>query len=176
MFFTDPQRTPDPEAVAERLPSGAGVVFRAFGAPDAELRGSRLAAIARRRRLVLLAGADPALAMRIGAHGVHLPQRLAHRAGPLRRRRPAWIVTAAAHDLPAARRALTAGAHAVVISPVFPSRSPSAGRPIGPLTLARWIRAGARPAYALGGVSAENARRLLGTGAIGIAAVGALTE
>lgn len=123
---------------------------------------------------MLLAGADPGLARRIGAAGVHLPERLAHRAGALQRAHPAWIVTAAAHSLPAARRALAAGADAVVVSAVFPSRSPSAGRPLGPTRLARWVRAGADPAYALGGVSQRTAQRLIGTGVIGLAAVDAL--
>ncbi|MFI4950160.1 MAG: hypothetical protein ACHP7A_03885, partial [Caulobacterales bacterium] len=45
----DPVRTPEPEALAERLPRGAAVVYRAFGAEDAEARGARLMAIARRR-------------------------------------------------------------------------------------------------------------------------------
>jgi thiamine-phosphate pyrophosphorylase len=153
------------------LPRGAGIVFRPFGAPDAEVQGRRLAAIARRRGLVLLAGANPQLARRIGAAGVHLPERLAHRAGVIRRARPGWTVTAAAHSLPAARRALAAGADAVVLSPAFPSRSRSAGRPLGPMRLARWVRAGAGPAYALGGVSHRTAKRLLDTGVMGLAAV-----
>ncbi|HEX2561479.1 thiamine phosphate synthase [Phenylobacterium sp.] len=174
LFFTDPQRTPDPERIAERLPRRAGIVFRPFGAPDADALGRRLAAIARRRGLILLAGADPTLARRIGAAGVHLPERLAHRAGVIRRAQPLWIVTAAAHSLPAARRAIAAGAHAVVISPAFPSRSPSAGRPLGAMRLSAWVREGARPAYALGGVSAKTAGRLLNTGVVGAAAVEAL--
>jgi thiamine-phosphate pyrophosphorylase len=173
LFFTDPQRTPDPEGIAERLPRGAGIVFRHFGASDAEVQGRRLAAIARRRGLTLLVGADPQLAARIGAAGVHLPERQARLAGPLHRRRRGWIVTVAAHSLPAARKGLAHGAHAVVLSPAFESRSPSAGRPLGPLRLAQLVRAGARPAYALGGITAANARRLLGAGVIGVAAVDA---
>ena len=139
------------------------------------MRGRRLAAVARRRGLVLLAGADPRLAHRIGASGVHLPERLALRAGAIRRARPGWIVTAAAHSLPAARRARAAGADAVVLSPVFPSRSLSAGAPLGAARLAGWVRAGTGPAYALGGVSERTAKRLLGTGVIGLAAVDALS-
>ncbi|HEY2177706.1 MAG TPA: thiamine phosphate synthase, partial [Caulobacteraceae bacterium] len=49
LFFTDPSRTPDPAGIAERLPRGAGVVYRAFGAPDALAVGRRLAAVCRRR-------------------------------------------------------------------------------------------------------------------------------
>lgn len=172
LFFTDPARTPDAEAIAATLPPGAAVVFRAFGAPDAEAQGRRLLAICRARRLKLLVGADARLAARIGADGVHLPERLAGRARAVRR--PGWIVTAAAHSERAAHRALAAGADAVVVSAVFPSNSPSAGMPIGPVRLAQMVRALGGAAYALGGVSDETAPRLLDAGLAGLAAVEAL--
>jgi thiamine-phosphate pyrophosphorylase len=171
LFFTDPERTHDPEAVARTLPAGAAIVFRAFGAPDAEAGARRLLAIARARRLKLLIGGDARLAARIGAHGVHLPERLAHRARPLKTARPGWIVTAAAHSLGAARRALAAGADATVVSAVFESRSPSAGAPIGPIRLAVLARRAGGPVYALGGVNNETARRLVDAGLVGLAAV-----
>lgn len=148
------------------------MVFRAFGAADAEARGLRLKAIARARGLKLLVGADPALAARIGADGLHLPERLAHRAP--RVRRPGWIVTCAAHSLRAARRAKAAGADAAVVSAIFPSASPSAGAPIGPVRLAMLTRQAGLPVYALGGVSNKTARRLLDAGLVGIAAVDGL--
>ena len=161
-------RTPDPEAVARRLPRGAGIVYRHFGAPDAETRARRLLRIARERGLKLLIGQDAALARRIGAHGVHLPERLAHRAGALRRANPGWIVTSAAHSLAAAR---TSSADAVVVSVVFASRSASARPALGPIRLAARVRAGGRPAYALGGVNKKTARRLIDAGLIGLAGV-----
>ncbi|HEY3947928.1 thiamine phosphate synthase [Phenylobacterium sp.] len=173
LFFTDPARTPDPEAVATRLPRGAGVVFRAFGALDAEARGRRLAAIARRRGLVLLVGADAGLAARIGADGVHLPERAAHRARRLKAAHPHWLVTAAAHSPRAARRALAAGAEAVVVSTVFASRSASAGAPMGPIRLAILVGRAGGPVYGLGGVDNKKARLLKGTGLVGLAAVDA---
>lgn len=174
LFFTDPQRTPDPEAIARRLPAGAAVVFRAFGAADAEARGARLAAIARARKLILLVGADAALAQRLGAHGVHLPERLAHRARRLKAAHPGWIVTAAAHSPAAARRALACGADAAVVSSAFASRSPSAGKPLGPLRLAILVRRAGGPVYALGGIDNEKARLLKDTGLAGLAAVDGL--
>jgi len=64
----------------------------------------------------------------------------------------------------------------VVVSPVFPSRSPSAGRPLGPARLAALVRAGGAPAYALGGVDPRTARQLPKTGVAGIAAVEALLD
>jgi thiamine-phosphate pyrophosphorylase len=171
LFFTDPGRTPDPEAIARRLPRGAGVVFRAFGAADGEARGRRLAAVARTRGLILLVGADAGLAARVGAHGVHLPERLAHRARRLKAAHPGWIVTAAAHSPWAARRGLAAGADAVVVSTAFASRSPSAGVPLGALRLALLARDAGGPVYALGGIDNKKARLLKDTGLAGLAAV-----
>ena len=173
LFFTDPIRTPDPEAIARTLPRGAAIVFRAFGAADAPARGLRLHAIAREQGLKLLVGADETLARAIGAHGVHLPERLAHRARRLKATNSGWIVTAAAHSSLAARRGLAAGADAVVVSAVFASDSPTAGPAIGPVRLALLVRAVGGPVYGLGGVNNKTARLLKETGLVGLAAVGA---
>jgi len=171
LFFTDPHRTPDPETIAAGLPPGSAIVYRHFGAPDGEAQARRLRHIARSRGLKLLIGLDIPLAIRIGADGVHLPERLAHRAGAVGRAHPQWLVTSAAHSLAAARRG---EADAVVISVAFPSNSASAGAALGPVRLAARVRAAGRPAYALGGVNSKTARRLLDAGLIGLAAVDGL--
>jgi thiamine-phosphate pyrophosphorylase len=172
-FFTDPQRTPEPWAVAAGLAEGSGVVFRAFGAADAVATGRRLAEVCRERGLVLLAGADGALAQAIGAHGVHLPERLADEAPRLRAAHPAWILTAAAHCEVGLRLAAKAGVDAALLSPVFDSASPSAGAPLGAERFTALVRASAVPVYALGGVNEKTAPELLGSGAVGLAAVSA---
>jgi thiamine-phosphate pyrophosphorylase len=174
LFLTDPRRTPDPARVAAGLPRGCGLVFRAFGAADARFVGRRLREIADARGLVLLVGADEALAQAIGADGVHLPERTIHRAGPIHRRHPGWIVTAAAHGRAAVVAAARAGADAVLLSPAFESASASAGRPLGPTRFAALARAAPVPVYALGGVNMKTAPRLLGSGAAGLAAIGGL--
>lgn len=174
LFFTDPGRTPDPAAAAARLPRGSAIVFRAFGAPDAAAQGEALRCLARQSRLILLVGADDRLAARIGADGVHLPERQAHRARRLKALHPRWLVTVAAHSAIAARRAFLSGADAVVVSTVFPSASPSAGAPMGPIRLARLARGAGGPVYALGGVNDQTARRLKDVGLVGLAAVEAL--
>jgi thiamine-phosphate pyrophosphorylase len=176
LFFTDPARTPRPDLVLARLPRGSGLVFRAFGAADAAEEGRRLVRLARRRGVRVLVGADVALALAIRADGVHLPERLSGRRGTLRRLRRRFILTAAVHGLPALLRAQRLGVDAVVLSPVFPSTSPSAGQPLGPRRFAAMARRSALPVYALGGVKAANAKQLRLTGAAGIAAVSALTE
>lgn len=172
LFFTDPGRTPDIAAAAARLPRGSAVVYRAFGAPDAEATARALLTIVRRRGLKLLIGADHRLAARVRADGVHLPERLAYRARAIRR--PGWLVTAAAHGPRAARLALAAGADAAVVSAVFASNSPSAGPPIGALKLAEMLLTAGGPVYGLGGINDKTARRLLRAGLVGLAGVEAL--
>ncbi len=173
ILVTDPDRTPDPVALAERLPPGSGVIFRGFGRKGAGKTARQLAAVARRRGLVLLIGAD---ALRAPGAGVHLPERMAHRAAALRRARPGVLVTVAAHSLPALIRARRAGADAALLSTVFKSRSPSAGRPLGPVRFAALARQAGLPVYALGGVKTKNAPRLKGSGAAGLAMVEGLAR
>lgn len=173
-FVTDPARTPDPAAVAARLPRGAGIIYRAFGRTDADTVGRALARTAAQRALILLVGADEALARRIGAAGVHLPERDLHRARALKR--TGLIVTGAAHSARALARAGRAGVDAALLSTVFPSNSPSAGRPLGPVRFAALVRRARTPVYALGGVTAKTAKRLKGSGAAGLAAVDGVHE
>jgi thiamine-phosphate pyrophosphorylase len=174
-FVTDPDRTPDPLLIARGLPRGAGVIFRGFGRPDAERTASALAGVCRRRGLLLLIGADVALAHRIGAGGVHLPERDIQKAPSIRSRHPGWVVTGAAHSPRALRRAKAAELDAALLSTAFPSRSPTAGRPLGPIRLAIAARGAGLPVIALGGVNARTVRRLIGTGVAGLAAVDGLS-
>ncbi len=176
LVLTDPLRTPDPLALARRLPEGAGLVYRAFGAADAPRVAEALAAIARGRGLVLLVGADAGLAQACGADGVHLPERLVASAPRLRARWPGVLISGAAHGRLALRRAATSGLDAALVSAIFPSRSPSAGAPIGPVRLAALARAADLPVYALGGVDARTLPRLGATGVAGVAVVGAAAE
>lgn len=165
-FFTDPVRTPDPVAVARTLPRDSAVVYRHFGASD---RAKVAEALRRIPRLTLLIGADAALADAADADGVHLPERLAREARALQRRRPAWVVTVAAHSAAALRAA--AGADAAVLSPIFASQSPSAGTPLGLARAARLAAAAPVPVIGLGGVTHARARALLQRGFVGAAGV-----
>lgn len=175
-LFTDPQRLPDPIAAAGRLPRGAAVVYRHFGAPDREDKARALADLCRRRGLKLLIGADPALARAVGADGVHWPERMVERL--VRRRAHAFrLETGAAHGREGLARAAQAGLDACVLSPVFASRSAVAG-PLapqwGPLRAGALARAAGLPVIALGGVKAQNAARLIGRGFAGLAAIDGL--
>lgn len=173
-LLTDPDRVPDPVAVARTLPPGSGVIYRGFGRPQAAEEAMALAVLARQRRLVLLIGADETLAFKVGADGVHLPERMMGSAQRLRARHPHWLITTAAHSPRALARAGQMGLDGALVSAVFTSHSPSAGRPLGQTRLALWTRAAALPVIALGGIHDKNARLLAGTGVAGLAAIDGL--
>jgi thiamine-phosphate pyrophosphorylase len=169
-FFTDPQRTPDPVAAANRLPRGTAVVYRHFGAPDRADVARQLTTVCRARALTLLIAADPELARRVGAGGVHWPEaRITPRDGP-------GLVTAAAHGVEAISRAVAYGADACILSPIFPTRSKPGREPLGVFRASQLARQSAVPVIALGGVTAHHARLLAGRGFAGVAAIDALVD
>jgi thiamine-phosphate pyrophosphorylase len=175
-LFTDPNRTPDLLAAVGRLPAGAGVVLRSFGRPEALFQAQAVADLARARGLVLLVGADEALAQNIGADGLHLPERSADRLPGLRARFPHWRFTLAAHSAEALERARSLGAQAAFLSPVLPSRSPSAGDALGVAQASALAQAAGLPVYGLGGIDVETAPALIGSGLAGLAGVGFAAE
>lgn len=170
LFFTDPARTPRPWETAARLPAGAGVVFRAFGRPDAVETGRRLRAATRGTGVRLLVGLDVDLAERIEADGLHLPERAADRARMVRADHPDWLLTAAWHGegLP-----IVDSLDALILSPVFPAGGASADKPaLGVEGFAARATDAGLPVYALGGVTPDNALSL--NNACGLAGVGAV--
>ncbi|MNE17118.1 Thiamine-phosphate synthase [compost metagenome] len=173
LFFTDPARTPRPWETAARLPAGAGVVFRAFGAADAVETGLRLRQATGQAGALLLVGLDAALAERIEADGVHLPERALAAAYALSGRRPDWLLTGAAHSAEAVRSARDL--HALVLSPVFPAGGASAAKPaLGVRGFSALAAQAPCPVYALGGITARNAAALRDSGACGLAGVEAI--
>ncbi|ANF56008.1 thiamine phosphate synthase [Brevundimonas naejangsanensis] len=173
LFFTDPARTPRPWETAARLPAGAGVVFRHFGAADRLETGRRLREATHRAAVRLLVGLDADLAEQIEADGVHLPERALSAAWSLSGRRPDWLLTGAAHSPAAVRGARDL--HALVLSPVFPAGGASSVKaPLGVEGFSALAALALCPVYALGGITALNAPLLAASGASGLAGVEAI--
>jgi thiamine-phosphate pyrophosphorylase len=127
----------------ERLPKGSGVVFRHYGLARAE-RGTlfeRVRKVARRRRLLLLAGATG-----LRGDGVHGGRRSSF--------------SASAHSLSELKAAERSGAKLVFLSPAFPTRSHPDARALGPVRFGLISGRARIPVIALGGVDARKARRL----------------
>lgn len=172
LLFTDPERTPRPWEIAARMPAGSGVVYRSFGAGDALETAERLRAVTRDRGMALLIGLDAGLADRVGADGLHLPERAMSAAYALSGRRPGWILTGAVHSVTAALAARDLDA--VVLSPVFPAGGASAGKPALGMEPLASATEGRTRVIALGGITAGNAGGLHGSGVYGLAAIGGI--
>lgn len=151
-MMTDERQGDGVLAAAEQLPSGAGIVFRHYRLAEAERRAlfERVKGIARCRGLTLLLAGPAAQARAWGADGSH------------GRGRGAGLRTAPAHNLRELGAAERAGAAAVFLSPVFPTRSHALVRPLGPARFALLARRTRLPVIALGGMNVERARRLRG--------------
>jgi thiamine-phosphate pyrophosphorylase len=148
------------EAV-QRLPGHAGIIFRHHATPE-PIRSAlfdRLARLARQRQLILLVAGDNARLRGQGRHHRH--------NGPPR------FGTASAHDVMELRTAERSGAAAILISPIFPTRSHPGKKPLGLMRLARLCRATAKPVIALGGMTKHRARQTARIGAYGWAAIDA---
>lgn len=173
LFFTDPDRTPEPWKIAQNLPQGSAVVYRAFSRPDAEVTGLKLRAACDRAGVRLLVGKDEALATNIKADGLHLPEIDMARAEHLAKQYPHWLLTCALHG-PLDGCSAT-GLDAFVVSPVFRAGGASRAKPdLGIEAFSQIIDALPCPAYGLGGIHPANAAQLLTTRACGIAGVEAI--
>jgi thiamine-phosphate pyrophosphorylase len=158
-LFTDERQGEALWAALERLPRGAGVVFRHYRCPDRAALAARVRAVCRRRGLLFVVAGPPRLARAWRADGAH---------GAF-----AGALTAPAHDaaeLVAARRA---GARLAFLSPLFATRSHPGARPLGALRFARLARGARLAVAALGGVGAGQARRLRQLGAVAWGAIDA---
>lgn len=180
-LFSDTRAVAGVLVLAALLPPGSGIVLRHDDLPRAARwrLARRLMRIARARRLVLMLAGPPDLARRWGMDGVHLRQ---HRAGEaaLAQRSGLWL-TMPVHDAREARRARRAGADAVFVSPLHPTRSHPGAPALGTAAWLRLARLTGAQAVALGGMTAPRARALaraaMGSGiSPGWAAIGAWDE
>ena len=142
------------------IPPGSGVVIRHYQTPPAQRRALalRIRRIAQARRLVVVA--RPGFAGIDGVHG-------AGRGGSLR--------TWPAHDRREAMLGARAGADALFVSPIYPTRSHPGAPAIGPAAALRVARGLGLPIIALGGMTAARWRRLRMLGFHGWAAIDAWT-
>ena len=173
VLMHDRDRTPDIEALTTRLPEGSALIYREAEGQHNVTLADRLRDITQANGVQFLIGGDPALASVIKADGVHLP-RGRYKARDLRKFRRDWIITQAAPKTD--RPFPTGGLDAVFVSSDFESNSPSAGEAIGVDELTNRAATLPCPVIALGGITAETAPSLIGSGASGLAAIDGLAE
>jgi thiamine-phosphate pyrophosphorylase len=174
VLVTDQARLADPLTAARAMPSGSAILLRHYDAPNRHALALALAKECHDRGLRLWVAGDLALARSVRADGLHLPQRMVRGFRPPVTK--SMIVTASAHSVSAIRRAEKMGVDAVLVSPVFPSKSHPDQAPLGPSRFRRWVGQAGVPVYGLGGIGPGNAGQLAQSGTAGFAAIGALSQ
>jgi thiamine-phosphate pyrophosphorylase len=132
------------EIALRKLPRGSGFIYRHYHLPPDE-RAARFVQLARiaeaRGHQIVVAGDGYGPA-------ANLP------------RRPGTLRLATAHNLHEIGQANRAGADAVLLSPVFATRSHPEGKPLGPVRFRLLARYSQAPVIALGGMTAHRALAL----------------
>ena len=165
-MMTDERQGDELWPALQRLPRGAGIVFRHYGLSPSERRTlfKRVRGIADRKRLVLLLAGAPRLARAWGADG-------SHGRGPQPREK--LLRSASVHSFAELRTAERNGAGFVFLSPVFATRSHPGANPLGRIRASAIAARTRLPVLALGGMDARRARALSGMKFYGWAAIDA---
>lgn len=152
-------------AAVERMPAGAGIVFRHYGLPPKARRAlfEQVRMRARRGRLVLLLAGPPAQAVAWKADGWH-----GRKCGPRVRQ---MLHTASAHSASELRAAERAGADGMFLSPVYSTRSHPRATALGHVRFGLLALRSPRPVIALGGMTPKRADALPVNGIHGWAAI-----
>lgn len=134
----------------DRLPRGAGVVFRHYSLPPAERRAlfERVSRQARRRGLMLIVAGRDWLGRADGAHNGT--------------RRQSGLRTWSVHSRKELIEAMRHRADLIFVSPVFATRSHRDAQRLGPVRLGLLIRESQIPVIALGGMTAYRFQALQG--------------
>jgi len=176
VFMSDPAVIPNLIQTVQRLPKHTAIIYRHFGKSNRQEEAQKLRQITFERRQQLLIGADPELAIGIGADGVHF-KRDESLTGPYlwRKRCPNWIISMAGIKSGKYSEDLSV-LDGLFLSSVFPSNSLSAGSPIGVDIISAQIQRHNCPVFALGGINENTASKLIRSGASGLAGIRGFTS
>lgn len=156
VLLSDARNAAQLPAALARLPAGSALVFRHYHLPPAARtrEWERLRRLARRAGVRLVAAGEPCGR---GAQGRYAaPGRLGRAAGA----EQGGLRLATAHSLREIGAAVRARADAVLLSPVFPTRSHPGAAVLGAVRFLLLARRAPLPVLALGGMTAARARRL----------------
>lgn len=163
-LITDERNDARLEETLRRLPRGSGMIFRHhhLGLAARRARFDKLARIAMARGLVVVLAGSAREARRWGADGAYCAPA---KAGASRGMRslPSQGLTVAlvsTHSLREIALAQRHGANAILLSPVFPTRSHPGASTLGTVRFRLMARHSRLPVIALGGIDRHRARSL----------------
>ena len=152
------------------LKNNGMVIIRVRNPKESLVR--KIAVLCQRYRVKLLIAADPYLALKVKAAGLHISEKSFNRLKHWRNKQPQWIITAAAHTVGKIRLIKEMHLSAAIYSAVFPTTT----HPVIPLGVMRFMHNLQKTdftVYALGGINVVNIRRLQYAELGGVAAISA---
>ncbi|MEM7779528.1 MAG: thiamine phosphate synthase [Pseudomonadota bacterium] len=155
-LISDARNDAELEQALHRLPRGSGLIYRHYhlDGPERFARFRYLRRIAKAEGLAVILADSAMTAIEWGADGIYGAPRA------LTPRRSGMLHLATAHNLTEIGLANRLGADAVLLSPVFPTRSHPGAPTLGPLRFRQLARQSRIPVIALGGMDARSAHRL----------------
>ena len=170
-YLTDETRTPDPTPTIAQLPAGTAVIFRHYTAENRSKLATVIAKLCKSKNLPLFIAGNAALASRVRADGVHLPDTLKTRLPRLQAAYPALLFSVACHSELSLKAAVQLGADFAILSPLYATKSHPGARVLGPTRAALAIRGCPLPVFALGGVNEDRFTQISNCGFSGFGAI-----
>lgn len=137
----------------------------------------RLQLICRENHIPFIVNDDIELALEIDADGVHIGQE-DEPASVVRKKIGNKILGVSAHNLGEVRKAITEGADYLGIGPIYPTSTKEDAKAVQGLRFIRELKNANIniPIVGIGGITAENAAPIIGTGADGVSVITAISQ
>ena len=159
-----------------KIPKESAFLLRSYKAKERKKIAKQLLKFCKVKKLKLLIASDIKLAEEINANGVHFPEYMIKKRNKINwviikniKSKKNWIITTAAHNLQTLKKVENFDIDAVLLSPVFPSKSHPNSKNLGINKFVKIIKKTKLPIYALGGINIKNVKSLVETDIIGYA-------
>jgi len=159
-----------------KIPRGTAILLRSYKVKDRKKIAKELLKFCKIKRLKLLISSDVKMARDINADGIHLPEYMIHDQSKINwknfkiwKSKFKWLVTAAAHNKKTLYKISQHEIDAVLLSPIFSTKSHTNNVQLGVAKLIQWVHEIKMPIYALGGINLKTIQYLKKSGIIGFA-------
>ena len=163
--------------VAQAVEGGANMIqFRDRDMEDADRLhvAGKLREITENKALFIVNG-DVDLAKKVGADGIHFPEKHIFDADT-QKLKENFILGQSVHSLEMATKAELLGIDYLIVGTLFPSKSHPHGQVSGTKIIGDISGKLSVPLIGIGGISSQNCRKVIDSGASGVAVIGAISE
>ena len=163
--------------VAQAVEGGANMIqFRDRDMEDADRlhAAGKLREITENKALFIVNG-DVDLAKKVGADGIHFPEKHIFDADTQKLKED-FILGQSVHSLEMATKAELLYIDYLIVGTLFPSKSHPHGRVNGTKIIEDISGKLSVPLIGIGGISSQNCRKVIDSGASGVAVIGAISE